>query len=230
MERPPTTWMQQDQPQPALPPLPNVDADRAAPFLLPAGAALYHAGQPGRHAWQLVHGCMRLDDEAASRERFVQLTLAGELLGTEPWLGLPHACTARALTDCKLHALRLPDCVALPVWLGHALCQQARRAAQMVGLRTGSAPERVRRLLLLLSTNADHGGPQTGQSDHVLPRIKDIATIVDTTPETVSRIISSLRRSRVLLGRHARFACFDAAQLAGLTLPPGMTSSGNHSG
>lgn len=207
-----------------LPPLADLQAADSACVRVQAGETVYHAGQPGRCAWQVVSGTVRLDQPVDLRARFVQITLAGELLGTEAWFQLPHLHTAQALTDCLLRPLPVPAPADLPLWLAHALCQQARRTSEMVSLRTGSAPERVRRLLLLLSPG--HGvDPLLGASDHALPRIKDMAAIADVAPETVSRILSSLRRSDVLHARHTRSARFDPAQLAGCTLPPGMTRS-----
>lgn len=191
---------------------------------IPAGETVYHAGLPSHCAWQVVSGTVRLDQPMDPRTRFVQITLAGELLGTEAWLQLPHLHTALALTDCCLRPLAAPEPDALPLWLGHALCQQAQRTSDMVSLRTGSAPERVRRLLLLLSPGPGVN-PERGASDHALPRIKDMAAITDVAPETVSRVLSSLRRSQVLHARHTRSARFDPAQLAGCSLPPGMTRS-----
>ena len=207
---------------PSMPP--GAQPGSGATMQFSAGDTIYHAGLAGDGAWQVLHGTVRLDQPFDLRERFTQITLAGELLGTESWLQLPHLHSARALTDCRLRRLPAPGADDLPHWLGQAMCQQSRRASEMVGLRTGSAPERVRRLLLLLApdTTADmlHGA-----SDHALPRIKDMATIVDVAPETVSRVLSSLRRSEVLHARHTRSARFDPAQLAGYTLPPGMTRS-----
>ena len=191
---------------------------------LPAGQHICQGGELSGCAWQLLDGTVRLDQNDSHRERFVQVVLTGELFGAEAWLGQPQSCSARTLTDCTLVRLPTPDEPLLSHWLGRALQQQIARAADMVALRTGSAPERVRRLLLMLAPPGAHGG-QDGPADHVLPRIKDIAAIVDTAPETVSRVISSLRRSQVLNGRHARFARFDPDQLAHCTLPAGMTRS-----
>lgn len=191
---------------------------------VPAGETIFHAGVRGQRAWQVLSGTVRLDQPMVPRARFVQITLAGELLGSEAWLQLPHLHTALALTNCCLRPLAAPGPDTLPQRLGQALCQQAQRTSDMVGLRTGSAPERVRRLLLLLSPEAGVE-PGRGASDHALPRIKDMAAITDVAPETVSRVLSSLRRSRVLQARQSRSARFDPAQLAGCSLPPGMTRS-----
>ena len=212
-----------------LPPLPTLSAGAGATVRFQAGDTVYQAGVPAHCAWQVVSGTVRLDEPADLRARFVQITLAGELLGAEVWCQLPHLHSAQALTDCILRPLPTPAGAELPLWLAHALCQQARRTSEMVGLRTGSAPERVRRLLLLLTPEASADTLQ-GASDHALPRIKDMAAIADVAPETVSRILSSLRRSDVLHARRTRSARFDPSQLAGCALPPGMTRSDTGAG
>jgi CRP-like cAMP-binding protein len=192
---------------------------------LSAGQNVFATGDRPRHAWQLVSGAVRLDEPDAGQDRFVFIALPGEPFGTEAWFDRPQSCGAAALTDCVLRAMPRPDANALADCLGRAMEQRIRRSGDIAALRHGSASERVRRLLLMLAPNRADSGPIDGATDHALPRLKDIATIVDAAPETVSRVLSCLRRSRVLQARHAQFARFDPVTLKHYQLPGGMTRS-----
>lgn len=201
------------------------------PIQLAAGERLCEAGSQDGLGWQLLSGALRLDQGGSGRERLVQLALPGDLVGLEPLCGLPRQVSAIALVDCCVREL-LPSEAgqdgAVARLLATALTQQWQRAADMSGLRTGPTPERVRRLMLMLQSrpgdDAD-AGPLPTAHPHALPRIKDIAALVDSAHETVSRILSGLRRLQVLDERHTQFARFDRQRLDDCLLPKGMTRS-----
>jgi CRP-like cAMP-binding protein len=196
-------------------------------FQLTAGSSLYELGTRQGSGWRLLSGTLRLDLTGCSRQHLVQLALPGDLLGLEPLYGAEHQATARALVDCQLQALQAPDANdprAMATLLAQALGQQWRRATDMAALRTGATPERVRRLLQLLRADTDSGAANP-TLDHALPRIKDIAALVDSAHETVSRILSGLRRMKVLQERHPQFASIDPQRLDNCELPKGMTRS-----
>lgn len=190
---------------------------------LATGEMLFGAGAHDGPGWRLLSGALRLDLCDDGQERFVQLVLPGDLVGLEPMCGLTTLYSARALTACVLDPLAPHDDTECKCLLSQALAQQWARAADMAALRTGSVPERIKRLLLML--RPDEAMADQGQRDHQLPRIRDIATIVDTAPETVSRVISSLRRLDLLDDRQPCFARFDPKRLADSALPNGMTRS-----
>lgn len=180
-------------------------------------------------AWQLLSGALRLDLHGDGPPRLVQLALPGDLLGLEPWFSDEREPRATALVACRIQRLCRPpveDAQAAVALLSRALRQQRQRMVDMNDLRTGSTPDRVKRLLLLLHGDARAadapGGPPPA---HALPRIKDIAALVDSAHETVSRILSGLRRLDVLQERHARCASFDRQALDDCKLPKGMTRS-----
>lgn len=201
------------------------------PIQLAAGARLCEAGSRDGPGWQLLSGALRLDQGGPGRERLVQLALPGDLVGLEPLCGLPRRFSAIALVDSCVRSLQPPQARQagdLAHLLATALTQQWQRAADMTGLRTGPTPERVRRLMLMLQSrpgdDAD-AGPLPTAPPHALPRIKDIAALVDSAHETVSRVLSGLRRLQVLDERHTQFARFDRQRLDEFQLPKGMTRS-----
>ena len=211
--------------------VPMMNSPAEKPLRLAAGERLYEAATAAGAGWHLLCGALRLDQGLGARDGFVQLFLPGDLVGLETLCGLPYQGSARALTECLLQPLPEPGCVSpstKAVWLTSALTQQLQRAGDMAALRTGSTPERVKRLLLLLRPAREPEAASLAHLDaqaHSLPRIKDIANIVDSAPETVSRILSGLRRLQVLDERHAQFARFDRQRLDDCDLPAGLTRS-----
>ena len=71
-----------------------------------------------------------------------------------------------------------------------SLAQAQKRAAEVVALRGGQAVDRVLGLIRLFTDNA---------RQVVLPTRQDIADITDLRFETISRIIKTLERAKVLL-------------------------------
>lgn len=192
---------------------------------LAAATACAARATPAAPGWRLLRGALRFDRlGCGGRERVVQLALPGDLVGLEPLLGVAGRGAPRALLRCEL--LPLPplgdDPTARSTLLGEALCQQWQRAADMTALRSGAVPERIKRLLLMLAQGAADLRPG---ADRGLPRVRDIADLVDSTPESVSRVISALRRLQLLDGRQAGRARYDAVQLAASALPLGLTRS-----
>lgn len=101
-----------------------------------------------------------------------------------------YTFSATALTQCELSPW--PEGVAAMAGesLLASLAQAQQRAAEVVALRGGQAVDRVLGLIRLFTDN-------TGQA--VLPTRQDIADITDLRFETISRIIKTLERTKVLL-------------------------------
>lgn len=186
--------------------------------LASTGDTLYDAGEHGP-VLQLQSGAVRLDGRTADGLVFVQLALPGDYLGLERDAGLPYAFTARAIVPCVVrHGTPASPLQADPA---ESWQQQHRRCRETLQLRTGPAPERLRQLLLLLSG----GVADDLRQDMPLPMLKDMAAIIDSAPETVSRILGSLRRSEVLSDRQPQQARFSRQVLRDSPLLPGMSRS-----
>ncbi|MBL8347400.1 MAG: Crp/Fnr family transcriptional regulator [Rubrivivax sp.] len=168
--------------------------------------------------------------DAGQSLRLVLVALPGDIVRGVEGVPLPHAQEFRALTPCSLQTLPAPrSAPARVALLARLLQQQARQALDMTELRTGSAPLRIKALLVLLAGRGGRNGHAavagTAQRPE-LPLLRDIAAIVGAAPETVSRVLSHLGRQDLLHDRRRAGGRYDAAALASAKWPAGMTRSG----
>jgi hypothetical protein len=168
-------------------------------------------------AWRLASGWLCLGPVQAQQDGAAVhgVARAGD------WVCVPDAHVAVwALVPSVLNPLPLPTTQTGWQALVAQLCtQQCRQAADLAAMRTGPATDRVRRMLLMLA------GP--GQTWPALPSLRAMSQLVDAAPETVSRVVSALRHSRLLDGgrRAPATATVGAQPLAALALPRGLTRS-----
>lgn len=177
-----------------------------------AGEMIFQARGDGM-AWRVRRGVVRLDTPGPSGEMtFASLAIAGDILGCETLLFGAYTFTATALTQCELQPWPEGEAAVMGDSLLQSLATAQQRAAEIVGLRGGQAADRVIGLVRLLTDNAGRV---------VLPTRQDIADITDLRFETISRIIKSLERAKVLAptrieGVHAtRSFSVNLAPLAG---------------
>jgi hypothetical protein len=170
---------------PELPPTPTPEA----PQCFERGQRIHEAGAMG-FPWRVSHGVVRFDTgEADDGElSFAGLAMEGDLVGAEVLMFGRFAHRATALTACRLEPW--------PGRLGQdrdsllqALARAEQRAADIVALRSGQAMARVCRLIELLLPRS---ATATQRTD--LPPLRDMAEITALTCETVSRMLSGLRR------------------------------------
>lgn len=139
---------------------------------------------------------MRLDHDSGPVCQPVQLALPGDLIGTEALCGQPYQLSASAFTRCRLEAVRTSRDAAPEPLLRQALLQQLVRCQDMAQLRTGSVLQRLTHLLGLMGLElAVQDSGQQGQAEVVrqaLPRLKDVALLVDAKTETVCRSLGQL--------------------------------------
>ena len=146
--------------------------------------------------WRLESGALRIDSAGSDgTETLVRIALPGDLLGIESLLGVPDRFAVRALTPSRLVPLDLLE-GQLPQMLMDSVITGYQRARQMVQLRTGSAEERVKSLLVMLAESGQ--GAKKGSATCALPTLADIAGVVHAAPETVSRVLASLRQASFL--------------------------------
>lgn len=193
-----------------------------APTVLASGEALFDAGAAGT-VWQLASGALRLDRVSREGERFAQIALPGDLLGLEVLAAYPHAFTARAIVPSTVVRRSLLGDAERRSALVDGLIQQQRRNDDLIALRSGPAQERLKHLLLLLAP-ADAPWAE-GDSRFALPTIKDMAAIIDTAPETVSRILANLKRRQLVDSRQRQSVSVSAARLRDSSWPAGLTRS-----
>lgn len=160
----------------------------SAPLCFERGQRIHDAGAMG-FAWRVSHGVVRFDTAADDGElSFAGLAMEGDLVGTEVLMFGRFAHRATALTPCRLEPWpgRLDQDRAS---LLQALARAEQRAADIVALRSGQAMARVCRLIALL---LPHSATAPQRTD--LPPLRDMAEITALTIETVSRMLSGLRR------------------------------------
>jgi CRP-like cAMP-binding protein len=82
-------------------------ASHAQPRRFPAGAAIFHAGEPGQSMMAVLTGTVRISLQGAKGKEIILADLpAGELFGEIALIdGKGRSADARALTDCELLVL-----------------------------------------------------------------------------------------------------------------------------
>lgn len=160
-----------------------------------AGQTIYAHSMTGS-AWRVVSGSVRLDRlEPSGEHNFANLAIKGDIIGAETLLFDRYSFTATALTHCLLTPWPEGSNAPAGESLLQTMAKAERRAADVIALRCGQAAERVRRLVLLLAAPEDANPRQL----HVtLPPRQDMADITALTLETVSRMVSGLRRAGIL--------------------------------
>lgn len=161
----------------------------SAPLCFERGQRIHEAGAMG-FPWRVSRGVVRFDtNESGDGElSFAGLAMEGDLVGAEVLMFGRFAHRATALTSCELEPW--------PGSLGQdrdgllkALARAEQRAADVVALRSGQAMARVCRLIQLLLPRSASEPQRTD-----LPPLRDMAEITALTSETVSRMLSGLRR------------------------------------
>lgn len=172
------------------------------------GDPLYRAGEPAQHLFVLAAGRVKLSQPTTNGTRVVtDVVLPGGLFGAMSTLGQPvHEQTAEALvTSCALRiaqeafrtvlsehpqvALRVLDDVAYRLARAHS------QAGQQV---TATVAQRVASTLLRLAD--DVGQERTGGGTLLQVPLSraDLAGLTGSTPESVSRVMSRLRKDGII--------------------------------
>ncbi len=173
----------------AIAPEPFAATASSAPMCFERGQRIHDAGAMG-FPWRVSQGVVRFDtaDADDGELSFAGLAMEGDLVGTEVLMFGRFAHRATALTPCQLEPWpgRLDQD---RTGLLQALARAEQRAADVVALRSGQAMARVCRLIALLLPHSVTAPQRTD-----LPPLRDMAEITALTGETVSRMLSSLRR------------------------------------
>ena len=206
--------------------LTGIDA-RMVSLAWATGEALYRAGEPADHLYVIAAGRAKAwHGTPDGQEIVVDLLAPGDLCGGLQVLGqVQHAETVQALsTTC---ALRI-DTAAFRAVLGDypqvalralddtaALLAQARSDVAQVASATVA-----RRVAARLVRLAEKFGRDTGDGRGTLIHLpltrKDLAGMTGSTPESVSRVMSQLRRDGVIDSGRGWTAVVDRDRLAEL--------------
>jgi CRP-like cAMP-binding protein len=160
------------------------------------GEALYRAGESGSRVFTLRQGLIKLVRYLPDgTQRIVRLIRSSDVTGLESLLGQPYEHDAIAIQDCELCCLPhnvVNDLSQRNPKLRQELLQRWQRALAaadtwLTELSTGSARQRVARLILSLSDDSE---PPLCQ----LFGREDLGAMLGITTETASRTIADFRR------------------------------------
>jgi len=170
-------------------------------YTLPPGSTLYRAGDKGERLFTIRSGILKLVQYLPDgTQRIVRLIRATDVTGLETLLGQDYQHDAVVLQPTQA--------CSLPVSVVQALSQSSpklhkelltrwQRALQeadawLTQLSTGSAKQRVARLLLRLVHNEDDSLCE------LFPR-EDMGAMLGITTETTSRTIAEFKRKSLLI-------------------------------
>ena len=182
--------------------------------LLP-GSLLYRAGDRGGRLFTIRSGILKLVRYLPDgTQRIVRLLRATDLAGLEALLGQPYqhdAVVLRATEACSLPASVVQALSQTNAALYQELLQRWQQAwkeadSWLTELCTGSARQRVARLLLRLVRDGEH-------SECTLFSCEDMGAMLSITTETASRNIADFKRKRLLTERGANRFHLDTANI-----------------
>jgi CRP/FNR family transcriptional regulator len=179
------------------------------------GDAIYRQGQAGRHLHAVCKGLVRLEQKLPDGgTRVVRILQAGSVFGLELLASSSFMHTAISVGKsrvCRTAAPSLQRLAEQAPALHQNLMEEWTEALQEADfvishLSTGSARQRVARLLLHMSQSAQHEGVcQAAPRDNM-------ASLLGLTPETVSRTTAAFKREGMVTEECGVFTC-DAQRL-----------------
>jgi CRP/FNR family transcriptional regulator, cyclic AMP receptor protein len=193
----------------------------------PKGAVLFTEGQSPRGVFILCRGRVKMS--ITSREGKVlilKLAQAGEVLGLNASiLNKPYEATAETLYPCQLDFIRREDflrflkeygdvCLRAAQHVGQN-CDSAYDQIRSLGL-SHSAPEKLAKLLLDLSAEGVHQKPE--KSVKLALTHEEIAQLIGTSRETVTRLFSEFKKKKVAELKGATLTIFNRDALSNLVL------------
>jgi CRP-like cAMP-binding protein len=168
-------------------------------FAVPMGSTLYHRKDPARYLYTIRHGLVKLVNYLPDgNQRIVRLAHPSDVIGMESLVDDTYKHDAVILQDAEF--CRLPVDVVKRLSednseLHNELMKRWQDALDkandwLVDLSTGSARQRIARLLLMMGTTDD-------VHCELMSR-EDMGSMLGLTMETVSRIVAEFRRSELI--------------------------------
>ncbi len=194
-------------------------------FLYPSGSVIYNNHTHRKFIYTIRHGMVKLTNNAHNGgSRIVRLLGPGDAIGLELLdgnNGYHHTAVAVDNVDvCRIPVSTIKKTIAerpsVYTQISHQLQTQLDLADQwIVALGTGTARQRVAHLLLLLDGFfADKNG-----AFNLINR-EDMAAVIGTTVETVSRMIAEFKRQNILCkykSKNSLYTC-NSSMLRAITL------------
>jgi CRP-like cAMP-binding protein len=178
-------------------------------FLYSSGAVIYEAGSQKNFIYSIRRGMVKLAHITQNGDyRIVRLLGPGSVIGLELLDGSDnyhHTAVAIGQVDlCKIPVPTIRQLESSYSGLYEKVVEQLQKQLNLadqwiVTLGTGTAKQRVAQLLLILNEfYADKDG------DFILLNREDMAAMIGTSTETVSRMIAEFKRENILTKTHNR--------------------------
>jgi CRP-like cAMP-binding protein len=184
-------------------------------YTLPVGATLYRAGDPGDRLYTIRTGILKLVQYLPDgSQRIVRLIRSTDITGLECLIGESYQHDAVVLDEAEVCSLPVKVVENLsqenPV-LHRELLNRWQHALQeadawLTELSTGSAKQRIARLLLRLVHD-------TQESECQLFAREDMGAMLGITTETASRTIAEFKRKSLLIETHDNHFLLDIPNL-----------------
>jgi CRP/FNR family transcriptional regulator, cyclic AMP receptor protein len=201
-------------PKPALGELERVKYASA----YPSGAVLFVEGQAPRGVYLICSGRIKLSTTSRDGKTLIlRIAQAGEVLGLHATVsGRPYELTAETLQSCQLDFIRREDFLRLlqnnaDACLNAAQhlsknCQSAYEMIRSLGL-SHSVSEKLARLLLEWSSDGDV--TKEGIRIKVSLTHEEIAQLIGTSRETVTRVLGEFRQKKLAQLRGSTLVILD---------------------
>lgn len=182
---------------------------------------LFFEGGTGQHVFALHSGLVKIVKSLENgKDRITRVLFPGELFGLEALTETNYPLTAVTLRDCEICAASRdefmdflhanPD-IALGM-VRFLVSEVTRVRTQVTDMSFKDARMKVATLLLSLVTSETETLPRT--YSFLLPFSRqEISEILELSPETVSRTLSTMRREQVLDARGRRLTIQDTDRL-----------------
>jgi CRP-like cAMP-binding protein len=172
--------------------------------------------------WRVANGALRIDSAPPGEaRRFVRLALPGDVIGVEQWAGTNDHLSLRALIDTGLTQVDATGPQMMQI-LMETVVVAHQRCREVVTLRSGPVAQRIQAMLLMFAQGRRSGNGSV--VDCPVPYLADLSDIVDAAPETVSRVLGSMREHDFLQDRKPQKARFSSQALKGLEMVAGMSA------
>jgi CRP/FNR family cyclic AMP-dependent transcriptional regulator len=193
---------------------------------LPKGAVLFFEGQSPRGVFVICRGRIKLSACSSEGKALItQIASEGDLIGLSATMaGKPYEVTAEALEPCTVNVVKREDFLRFLAEHGEACLNVARhlgndyhaafQKACVLGL-SSSASEKLARLLLDW-IKRDGKLDQQGIQLKLTLTHEEIAQMIGTSRETVTRLLSDFKNERIIEIKGATLVVRDRQALESL--------------
>lgn len=182
---------------------------------------LFFEGGMGQHVFALHSGLVKIVKSLENgKDRITRVLFPGELFGLEALTDATYPLTAVTLRDCEICAASRDEFLEFlhenpDIALGMVrflVSEVTRVRTQITDMSFKDARMKVATLLLSLVSSETAMPPKTYSFQLPFSR-QEISEILELSPETVSRTLSSMRREHVLDARGRRVTIQDTDKL-----------------